>query len=211
MTESPQRREREQIVALSRSLFDRGFSVGSAGNVSVRTEGGYLITPTDSSLGRLEPERISLLDADWNHVSGDQPSKEVFMHRAAYEARPGAGAVVHLHSPYATAWSCLPEAVSPGLPAITPYFVMRLGGAVPVIPYHRPGDPEVYDAILDAAREHPAVLLANHGSVVAGDSLVSAVNAAEELEVTAQLALLLEGRSPRVLTPEQIAELRPGA
>jgi ribulose-5-phosphate 4-epimerase/fuculose-1-phosphate aldolase len=199
---------RDQLVALSLSLFQRGYSVGSAGNISVRTpDGGYLMTPTNSSLGRLSADRLSLLDADFQHVGGDKPSKEVPMHRAVYAGRPKAQAVVHLHSTYVTALSCLWEPGRSLIPALTPYFVMRVGREAPVIRYFRPGSAEVVDEIREVMATSPAVILAHHGSLVTGKSLVDAVNAAEELEATAQLALLLADRSPHTLTPEQVAEL----
>lgn len=199
---------REQMAALAASLFARGFSVGSAGNISARVEGGYLITPTNSSLGRLDPRRISRLDADFTHVGGDRPSKEVFMHRAFYTARPTAGAVVHLHSTMATAVACLPD-VEPSnpIPPLTPYFVMRVGRTMPLIRYYRPGDPAMEPAIHAAAREARAVLLANHGPVVSGASLLDAVYAAEELEEAAKLFLMLRGTNPRLLTAAQVDEL----
>ncbi len=199
---------RDQIVQLSTSLFQRGFSVGSAGNISVRLPaGGYLMTPTNSSLGRLEAGNISRLDEQWNHVGGDRPSKEVPMHRAVYEARPRCGAVVHLHSTYVTALSCTWVPGQPIIPALTPYTVMRLGEHIPVIPYFRPGSADVVEEIREAARGASAMVLAHHGSLVAGKNLVSAVNAAEEMEVSAQLAFLLAGRNGRTLTEEQVAEL----
>lgn len=198
---------RDQVVALARSLFDRGYSVGSAGNISVRIPGGYLMTPTNSSLGRLDPARLSVLDEDFVHTAGDPPSKEIPMHKAVYEARPDTGALVHLHSTHVTALSCLWVPGEPLIPPLTPYFVMRVGADVPVVPYFRPGSADVVDEIRDAARRGPAVILAHHGSLVAGSSLVAAVNAAEELEVTAQLALLLRGSQPRTLDAEQVAEL----
>jgi 3-dehydro-4-phosphotetronate decarboxylase len=199
---------RSLLVELSASLFQRGFSVGSAGNVSVRLADGYLITPTNSSLGRLSPERLSRLDADFRHVDGDKPSKEVFMHRAFYQARPDTGAVVHLHSTMATAVSCLPDLdqdnpISP----LTPYFVMRVGRHMPVVPYYRPGDPAMEPAIHRAALGARAILLANHGPVVSGQSLTDAVYAAEELEEAAKLLLLLRSASPRLLTPPQVNDL----
>ncbi len=133
---------RELIVELGASLFARGYCVGSAGNISVRLADGYLMTPTNSCLGRLRADRLSKLDKGWNHIGGDRPSKEVFMHRAVLGARPQAGAVVHLHSTYATAISCLssPADTMPITP-LTPYFVMRIGKHLPTIPYYRPGDP----------------------------------------------------------------------
>ncbi len=203
MTEDETRR---LLVELAASLFARGFSVGSAGNVSARlAEGGFLITPTNSSLGRLDPARLSRLDEAFAHVGGDRPSKEVFMHRAFYQARPGAGAVVHLHSTMATALACLPGGEA--MPALTPYFVMRIGPVLPLVPYYRPGDPAMEPAIAEAAAGSRAVLLANHGPVVSGPTLTDAVYAAEELEEAARLALLLRGLSPRVLTPGQVEDL----
>lgn len=199
---------RSLLVELSASLFQRGFSVGSAGNVSARLADGYLITPTNSSLGRLAPERLSRLDADFRHVDGDKPSKEVFMHRAFYQARPDAAAVVHLHSTMATAVSCLPDLDQDNpIPPLTPYFVMRVGRHMPVVPYYRPGDPAMEPAIHRAALSARAVLLANHGPVVSGQSLTDAVYAAEELEEAAKLLLLLRNASPRLLTPPQVDDL----
>jgi ribulose-5-phosphate 4-epimerase/fuculose-1-phosphate aldolase len=199
---------RALLAELAASLFARGFSVGSAGNISMRLDDGFLITPTNSSLGRLEPARISRLDGDFRHVGGDRPSKEVFMHRAFYRARREAGAVVHLHSTHATAVACLPD-VDAGnpIPPLTPYFVMRVGRRMPVVPYYRPGDPSMEPAIHAAAQDARAVLLANHGPVVSGASLTDAVYAAEELEEAAKLFLLLRGTTPRLLTPAQISDL----
>ena len=199
---------REQLAALGASLFQRGFSVGSAGNISVRLPDGYLMTPTNSCLGRLEPARISKLGPDWAHLSGDKPSKEVFMHRAVLTARPEAGAVVHLHSTHATAIACIatPGQTAP-IPPLTPYFVMRIGRALPVIPYYRPGDGAMEPAIHAASKSAKAVLLANHGPVVSGKTLEDAVHAAEELEEAARLALLLRGAGARELTPAQVDDL----
>lgn len=199
---------RRLLCELGASLFARGFSVGSAGNMSVRMADGYLMTPTNSSLGRLEASRLSKLDPDFRHIDGDKPSKEVFMHRAFYRARDDAGAVVHLHSTQATAVSCLPD-VDPlnPIPPLTPYFVMRIGRRMPIIPYYRPGDARMEPAIHAAARDARAVLLGNHGPVVSGKSLLDAVHAAEELEEAAKLFLLLRGRSPRLLDDEQVDDL----
>ncbi len=165
------------------------------------------MTPTDSSLGRLDASRLPLLDNDWNLVGGDPPSKEVVMHRAMYEARPETGAVVHLHSTYVTALSCLAKTNGPFIRPLTPYFVMRLGVSIPIVPYYRPGSAEMEPAILEAARESRAVILSNHGSLISASTLVDAVNTAEELEVSAQLELLLEGRDTRPLTGAEISEL----
>ncbi len=199
---------RRLLVELGASLFARGFSVGSAGNISVRLADGVLMTPTNSSLGSLDPLRLSKLDENFRHVSGDPPSKEVFMHRAFLQARPEAGAVVHLHSTMATAVACLADAdpVEP-IPPLTPYFVMRVGRSLPVIPYYRPGDPAMEPAIAGAARSARAVLLANHGSVVSGRTLADAVHAAEELEEAAKLFLLLRTAAPRRLTDAQVEDL----
>ena len=199
---------RQLLTELAARLFARGFSVGSAGNISVKVEDGYLITPTNSSLGRLDPERISRLDATFRHISGDKPSKEVFMHRAFYTARPEAGAVVHLHSTQATAISCLPDVDQANpIPPLTPYFVMRVGRTMPIVPYYRPGDAAMEPAIHQAALSARAILLANHGPVVSGKTLTDAVYAAEELEEAAKLFLLLRAHTARLLTPTQVDDL----
>ncbi len=198
---------RENIARLSKSLFDRGFSVGSAGNISAAVEDGLLITPTNSCLGFLDPGRISKLDKEGRHIAGDKPSKEVFLHRAFYETRPGTGAVVHLHSTFATALSCLSD-LDPNdcVPPLTPYVVMRVG-KVGLIRYLRPGDEGLGQLIRDLGGAYSAVLLANHGPVVAGKDLTSAVYAAEELEETAKLLVLTRGLPTTLLTPDQVTEL----
>ncbi|MDE2006311.1 MAG: aldolase [Rhodospirillales bacterium] len=200
---------RALMAELAASLFARGFSVGTAGNISARlADGGYLITPTNSCLGRLDPARIARLDAEYRHVGGDAPSKEVFMHRAFYAMRAEAGAVVHLHSTMATAIACLAViGETAPIPPLTPYFVMRIGRSLPVVDYFRPGDPAMEPAIARAAKDARAVLLANHGPVVSGKTLTDAVYAAEELEEAARLALLLRGASPRHLTGTQVEAL----
>ena len=199
---------RVQLAQLAASLFARGYSVGTAGNISIRLPDGWLMTPTNSSLGRLDPARLSKLGPDWAHVSGDKPSKEVFLHRAFYQARPEAGAVVHLHSTHATAICCLAALDdSNPIPPLTPYFVMRIGRTLPTVPYYRPGDAAMEPAVHAAALRARAVLLANHGPVVSAATLVDAVNAAEELEEAARLALLLEGRPARTLTAAQVDDL----
>jgi ribulose-5-phosphate 4-epimerase/fuculose-1-phosphate aldolase len=203
---------RQLLVELAASLFARGFSVGSAGNISVKlpreSGDGYLITPTNSSLGRLDAARLSRLDAEFCHIGGDKPSKEVFMHRAFYRASAEVGAVVHLHSTQATAVACLPDVDRDNpIPPLTPYFVMRVGRRMPVVEYYRPGDPAMEPAIHAAARDARAVLLANHGPVVSGKTLTDAVYAAEELEEAAKLYLMLRHATPRLLTPPQVEEL----
>lgn len=199
---------REAIAAAGRSLFARGYAVGTAGNISARLDDGFLVTPTNSSLGALDPARIAKLDAGFRHVGGDKPSKEVPMHRAFYHARPACGAVVHLHSTMATAIACL---AAPGeqhpIPPLTPYFMMRVGRTLPVVPYYRPGDPAMEEAIGACAVDARAVLLANHGPVVSAATLADAVAAAEELEEAAKLALLLRGEEARALTPAQVEDL----
>ncbi len=204
----PETAIRDEFCLLARSLFERGYSCGSSGNISVVTEGGILISPTNSSMGRLDPERLSLVAPDGTHLSGDPPSKEMFLHLAMYAERPEMRSVVHLHSTYAVAVSCLAD-LDPedAVPPITPYFVMRVG-KLPVVPYFPPGDKALADAIRSVARAHHALLLANHGPVMAGTSLTSAVYAAEELEEAAKLYLMLRGAPIRLLTPEQVAELR---
>ena len=200
---------REELAMLARSLFDRGYSVGTAGNISVRLPDGYLMTPTSSCLGRLDPARISKLGPDWSHLSGDKPSKEVFLHRAVLTARPEAGAVVHLHSTHATAISCIAtEGADAEIPPLTPYFVMRIGRRLPCVAYYRPGDAAMEPAVHEAAKAAKALLLANHGPVVSGRTLADAVHASEELEEAARLALLLRGvPGVRRLTPAQVDDL----
>ena len=199
---------RDALCRLGRSLFERGLTHGSTGNLSIRTDTGFLMTPTGSSLGRLEPHRLSKLDDHGRLVDGDEPTKESFLHLAMYREREKAGAVVHLHSTHSVAVSCLDginhEDV---LPPITAYYVMRVG-KLPLIPYYAPGDKTLGEAVGRAAAKHNAVLLANHGPVVAGTSLSAAVDAIEELEETARLYLLLHGRPTRYLTPEQIEDLK---
>ena len=197
------------LAELGKSLFHRGYSVGSAGNISVRLADGYLMTPTNSCLGRLDPTRISKLGPDWSHLSGDKPTKEVFLHRAFLTARPDAGAIVHLHSTYATAIACIaaPGETTP-IPPLTPYFVMRVGRTLPIVPYYRPGDAAMEPAVHAAALTARALLLANHGPVVSGATLTDAVYAAEELEESARLALMLRGiDGVRRLTAQQVEAL----
>jgi 3-dehydro-4-phosphotetronate decarboxylase len=201
-------RIREEVVRFARSLFERGLTPGSSGNISVRLADGWIVTPTNASLGFLDPARLSRLDAAARLVSGDAPTKEMPLHAALYESRGKAGAIVHLHSTHAVAVSMLPEVdAADVLPALTAYYVMRVGRTA-LVPYYRPGDPAVADAIRGLAGKYAAVLLANHGPVVAGESLEAAVFATEELEETARLHLLLRGLNPRLLTPGQLADLK---
>ena len=200
-------RLRQQICKWGASLFNRGLSPGNSGNISVRVEDGWFITPTNSCLGFLEPGRLSKLDWEGNLISGDPPSKEYPLHLTIYQERPTAGAVVHLHSTYAVAVSCLVHAdLNDVLPPITAYYVMRIG-RLPLVPYSRPGDQSLAEAVRVLVHEHHAVLLANHGPVVAGASIEAAVYAAEEVEEAAKLFLLLRGEPTRFLTDAQVVEL----
>ena len=200
---------REEICRLGELLFSRGLTFGSAGNISVRLEDGWLMTPTNFSLGRLDPARLAKLDGNGNLVSGEPPTKESFLHRAMYKERPHAGAVVHLHSTYSVAVSALADIDATNvLPPITAYYVMRVG-CLPLVSYYPPGDPGLADAVRRLAGKHHAVLLANHGPVVAGSTLEAAANAIEELEETAKLFLLLRGSKVRLLTEAQAAALKP--
>jgi 3-dehydro-4-phosphotetronate decarboxylase len=198
---------RDGLVRWGKSLFDRGLTAGSSGNMSVKLDDGFLFTPTNSCLGFLEPDRLSKLDPSGKHISGDPPTKELPLHFAFYTARPSAAAVVHLHSTFATAISCLTDVdVEDALPAMTPYVVMR-AGRVPVVPYTRPGSTEVAALISAKAPDHSGILLGNHGPVVAGASLEAAVFAIEEIEEAAKLTMLVRGQKVRLLNADQIAEL----
>jgi ribulose-5-phosphate 4-epimerase/fuculose-1-phosphate aldolase len=199
---------RETICSFGRSLFERGLTPGSSGNISLRLDdGGWLVTPTNASLGFLDPASISRLDAAGRLMSGDAPTKEIPLHSALYETRGSARAIVHLHSTNSVALTMLPE-IDPKavLPPMTPYYLMRCGQTA-LVPYYRPGDPAVAEAIKGLAGRYSSVLLANHGPVVAGETLEAAVFATEELEETAKLYLLLRGLNPRHLSPAQVADL----
>jgi len=206
--QSEESKQREKIVEFGKSIFDRGLTAGSSGNLSVRLDDGWLLTPTNASLGRLDPATLTKLDWDGNMVSGLPPSKEAFLHRAMYKTRSGAKAIVHLHSTYSTAVSCMCGLNHDScIPPLTPYFVMKVG-RLPLAPYHRPGDPDLASAIESLAVKNSSVLLANHGPVVSANSIESAVNAAEELEETAKLFLLLKGVETRPLNETQIQDLK---
>lgn len=195
---------REQICLLAKSMFDRGLTGGSTGNISARTEdGGLLVSPTGTSFGRLDPGRLSRFDATGRHIDGDKPTKEMPLHSAFYDTRSTAGAVVHLHSCHSVALSMMPD-VDPEnfLPPLTPYGIMKLG-KVQLLPFFMPGDPAMGDAVRGLAGKRSAVMLANHGPVVAGKDIEAACNAIEELEDTARLAMLTRGMNPRMLTQAQ--------
>ncbi|MFT5448112.1 MAG: ribulose-5-phosphate 4-epimerase/fuculose-1-phosphate aldolase [Gammaproteobacteria bacterium] len=200
---------RDQITRLGQSMFQRGLTFGSSGNISVRTDdGGWLMTPTGSTLGDLDPARLSKLDTNGRCISGDPPTKESFLHEVMYQERSGTGGVVHLHSTHSVAVSCLADVnTADVLPPLTAYYVMRVK-SLPLVPYFPPGDKALAEAVRALASQHHAVLLANHGPVVAGNSLDDAVYAIEELEETAKLFLLLHGLPIRALNATQVAELR---
>ncbi len=205
---SDETRLRDEIVAVGKSLFDRGLTFGSTGNISARLSNGeMLMTPTNASLGSLQPERLSRFTAEGVHVSGDAPTKEAFLHQCMYCQRKLSGAVVHLHSTYAVSLSILdgldPEDV---LPPLTAYYVMRVG-KLPLVPYFPPGDKALAEAVGERAKGSHAILLANHGPVVAGKALADAQYAVEELEETAKLHLMLRNSNIRPLTKEQAAQL----
>ena len=198
---------REALCVLAKSMVDRGLTHGSTGNLSLRTDEGFLMTPTGSSLGALDPARLAVLDAAGRHVAGDAPTKEALLHLAMYRERPRDTAVVHLHSTHSVAVSVLAD-VDPAdvLPPLTAYYAMRIG-TLPLLPYFAPGDAALAAAVGAVAGRHHAVLLANHGPVVSGTSLAAAADAIEELEATAKLWLLLRGERVRTLTAEQVAEI----
>jgi len=199
---------REQICLLAKSMFDRGLTGGSTGNISARTEdGGLLVSPTGSSFGRLDPAELSRFDAAGQHIAGLKPTKEMPLHSAFYETRKSAGAVVHLHSCHSVAWSMMPE-IDPDnvLPPLTPYAIMKLG-KVQLLPFFMPGDAAMGEALRSLGGKRSAVLLANHGPVVAGKDVEAACNAIEELEETAKLAIMMRGFDARALTPAQVRDV----
>jgi ribulose-5-phosphate 4-epimerase/fuculose-1-phosphate aldolase len=199
--------ERDSICRLAKSLFDRGLTIGSSGNISVRLADGWLMTPTGSSMGNLDPNEISKLDSNGKLISGKSPTKESFLHIAMYDERPDSGAVVHLHSTHSVAVSCLAGIDKKNvLPPITAYYVMKIG-KLPLVPYFPPGDINLAKAVKEMASNHHAVLLANHGPVVAGKTLEDAVYAIEELEETARLFLLLRNMKTQYLNEKQVKTL----
>ena len=196
------------MVEMARSLFDRGYTASCTGNISVRLADGFLMTPTGSSMGSLDPNRISHLGSGGELLSGDKPSKEWPMHKAVYQARPECGAVVHLHPPYAVAVSCLKDLdIEEVLPPLTPYYVMRIG-RLALVPFFLPGDTELARAVGRAAESHGSILLAHHGTVIAGKDLEDAVYASEELEETARIYLALRPHDYNTLDPEQVKLLQ---
>ncbi|MGI9450479.1 MAG: 3-oxo-tetronate 4-phosphate decarboxylase [Geminicoccaceae bacterium] len=198
---------REEIVELGRLLTHLGLSHGSTGNISVRLDDGWLLTPTNSRLGKLDPARIAKLDNEGCHLAGDKPSKEAFLHQCVYEMRPSDQAIVHLHSTHSVAVSCLDGLDQDNcMPPLTAYYLMRVG-KLPIVPYFPPGDEALAKAVRDVAGRHASVLLANHGPVVAGKSLDQAAGAIEELEATAKLFLLLKDQKTKPLSSEDVDDL----
>ena len=199
---------RELICGLAKSLYDRGLTSGSTGNISARTQdGGLLVTPTNSSFGRLDPARLSLFDQEGRFLSGDAPTKEMPLHKAFYETRSKAGAVVHLHSCHAVALSLMDDNDPDNfLPPLTPYAIMKLG-KVKLLPYFMPGDAAMAEAVKGLAGKRSAVMLANHGPVVAGKDVEAACYAIEELEETAKLAFMMRGLSANLLNEDAIRGL----
>ena len=199
---------REQMCLLAKSLFDRGLTHGSTGNISARTEdGGLLVSPTGSSFGRLDPGRLSRFDAAGTLIGGDKPTKEMPLHTAFYDTRSTAGAVVHLHSCHAVALSMLPEQDDDNfLPPLTPYGIMKLG-KVKLLPFFMPGDPAMGAAVRGLAGKRSAVMLANHGPVVAGKDVEAACTAIEDLVDTARLAMMMRGIDARILTDTQVSDV----
>jgi ribulose-5-phosphate 4-epimerase/fuculose-1-phosphate aldolase len=199
--------ERGELVAIARSLYSRGYTFGTAGNLSVRIADRVIISPTNSSFGDLLEDGLAEVRLDGACLSGPQPSKEVPFHLAAYRARPDACAVVHLHSCHATALSCLEDLdTGDAMPVFTPYYAMRLP-CLPVVEYFPPGDAALGPAVEAAAAKSPALLLRNHGSITVGRTLKAAAGLAEEIEEQAKLYFLLGSRG-RALTATQIDELR---
>jgi ribulose-5-phosphate 4-epimerase/fuculose-1-phosphate aldolase len=202
---TPETALRDQICLLARSLFDRGLTHGSTGNISARTaDGGLLVSPTGTSFGRLDPARLSRFDAGGDLIDGDPPTKEMPLHSAFYETRSTAGAVVHLHACHSVALSMMPD-LDPDdfLPPLTPYGIMKLG-RVKLLPFFLPGDPAMGAAVRGLAGKRTAVMLANHGPVVAGQDVEAACNAIEELEDTARLAMMVRGMQARALDATQV-------
>lgn len=203
---SAEARLREEICTVGASLYARGYTVGSAGNISARLDDGWLITPTDACLGRLDPAAIAKVGLDGDWVSGDKPSKTLALHRQVYDRNPGVGGVVHTHSTHLVALTLAgvwrPDDI---LPPITPYQVMKVGH-IPLISYARPGAASVAEQVAQLANKVRGVMLERLGPVVWESSVSKASFALEELEETARLWLLTEPR-PAPLDAAALAEL----
>lgn len=197
----------EELIQVSRSLFERGYSFGSAGNISIRIADTVFTTPTGSSFGSLSLGQIAACDLEGDVKGSNKPTKELAFHLAVYRARPKSRAVVHLHSTYATALSCLADLnMEDALPVLTPYYGMRIPH-LPVVPYLPPGDPQLGLQVEKRIANTPVVLLRNHGLIAAGATLLEASALAEEIEETARLFFIL-GERRQTLSSEQVAELR---
>ena len=197
----------DQLCDSANVFFHRGLAFGSTGNLSVRIGDAVWITPTGQPLRGLTPDRLAEITLDGTPLNSNRPSKEFPFHTGVYRARPDARAIVHLHSTYSVALSCLDD-LDPERPmaAMTPYFFMRVA-PLGIVPYHRPGSQALADAIAAAAQNHHCLLLRNHGLVTSGATWNEAVDRAEELEETARLHFLLRGEKIRELTAAQLAEL----
>lgn len=198
---------RAQIERVAHSIHRRGLTHGRTGNLAIRDGEQILVTPTGVNLGEIEADALSVLDADGRHLGGSKPTKEAFLHVAMLRVRPELNAVVHTHSLYSAALSCL-DGLDPEhpLPPLTAYYGMRVG-ELRVLPYFAPGDPAATAAVEDAARAGHALLLRNHGPVVAGVDLDSALDALEELEHTAQIYFITQGHPTAPLSAERLAAL----
>lgn len=198
---------REEICTVGASLYARGYTVGSAGNISARLEDGWLITPTDACLGRLDPARIAKVGRDGSWLDGDKPSKTLALHREVYDRNPSVHGVVHTHSTHLVALTLAGVwREDDVLPPITPYQVMKVGH-IPLIPYRRPGDPDVATRVAALATQVRGVLLERLGPVVWEGSVSKASFALEELEETARLWLATSPR-PEALPAAALSELR---
>lgn len=197
----------EELCAVGRRAVESGLSPGSSGNVSVRVDDRILMSPTGVSLGDLGPRELSVLDERGRHLEGPPPSKEFPLHLAMYDRVEGSGAVLHLHSPHATAASCLPAwSTNSALPPISPYLVMRVG-QVPLVPYAAPGSDRLAENVAVLPGRFSAALLANHGSLVAADDATGALDGAVELEEASRIVVALQGREFSALSPDDVREL----
>lgn len=197
----------EQLCDVANSLYERGYAHGSTGNISARVGDEVWVTPTGQPLRGLAPARLARLDLGGASLNENRPSKEHPFHTAVYRRRPEARAVVHLHSTYAVALSCLESFEGDeSLPPLTPYYFMRVA-PLAVLPYFRPGSRGLAEAVEAAAPAHHSMLLRNHGLLCAGASLAEAADRAEELEQTARLHFILRGEKTRALSPDDVREL----
>ena len=195
-----------EMQRYGRSMFERGLTGGASANISVRTATGFIISPTNSCIGFLELHELSVMDKEGNWLSGEKPSKEFALHKAFYDQRPQDHAVVHLHSTYATALSCLDVPETELFPPLTPYLYIRLGH-VARVPYFSPGDQELADAVQAVTASTAGVLMENHGPIVSAATLASAMYAIEELEESAKLTIILKNQQCRDIPSQKVNEL----